>query len=158
MPVISNSDLVHARRIAASAADLGRAAVEFRVALNAVLDRADASSSGVVFALVDSRTEVVLNFGLSTVHGQVEALFDHVMKDSVLLGRYRFFAVEKDATGKDVAEEFWAILFNSNCAATWDTEGDFEWYFGDHDSSTQQMIGTFLLMLLATLQHKLPRA
>ncbi|KAE8756088.1 hypothetical protein FSO04_30755 [Paraburkholderia madseniana] len=158
MPLISNSDLVYARRIAASAAGLSRAAIEFRSALKFVLDRADASSSGLAFTIIDSRTDVVLNFGLSTVHGQVEALFDHVLKDNVLLGRYRFFTVEKDATGKGVAEEVWAILFNSNCAATWDTEGDFEWYFGDQDSSTPQMIGTFLLMLLAMLQDKLPRA
>ncbi|BFG80355.1 hypothetical protein PTKU46_83890 [Paraburkholderia terrae] len=54
--------------------------------------------------------------------------------------------------------EFWSILIDTHCQATWNVDGGFDWYFGAQDPATEGAIGIFLLTLLAKMQEKLATA
>ncbi|RDU95168.1 hypothetical protein DWV00_29670 [Trinickia dinghuensis] len=141
------------RRIAVSAVALSTVADTFRLTLADVTREA----AGKLIDVVPSNTGALRNFGLETALGQVEALFDHAFKDEQLVGRYRFFMVEKTATGDVEAREFWAVLFDANYNATWDPEANYGWTFMPGSYDTPAMMGRFALALLAKIQARIKK-
>ena len=155
MPTPNEMDMAAARRIAGSAAVLSEAAIAFRGALIEVCTSKNGNKS--LIDVVESSTGIPLNFRLTTAHGQIESLFDHAFKDEQLVGRYRFFMVEKTATGNVEATEIWAVLFDANYNATWEPEANYSWTFMPGSYDTPAMIGRLALTLLAKIQASLPQ-
>jgi hypothetical protein len=149
LTALNNHQLLAAKRVAGSAPLLGAAALDLRTAIESVLSAAQGNPAIVIG---QSRTGVDLNFAVGTPHGVVEALFDHVFKDDELVGRYRFFLVEKEATGNAKATEILTLLFDANHNATSDPLEQFDWNFRSSNPDYYTGIGTFLLNLLANIQ------
>lgn len=155
MSAPNEMDLGAARRIAGSAVALSDAANAFRQALVDVCTASEGNRS--LIHVAQSSTGIPLNFRLTTAYGQVEALFDHAFKDNTLVGRYRFFTVEKTATGDVEAIELWTVLFDANYNATWEPEENYGWTFMPRDYQTPAMMGRFALALLGRIQAQLKR-
>ncbi|KUY70837.1 hypothetical protein WS46_32190 [Burkholderia sp. RF4-BP95] len=87
----------------------------------------------------------------------VECVFDQAFKDDELVGRYRFFAVERLPGEQVVATEVWAILFTEGSEVALDTSGSFGWSIDINESVTMRFVENFLVTLHAKLQANLPR-
>lgn len=146
---------VQVQRIATKANRLSPVAIRIREALGRGIKAGICSSLSL--SIHDSSTDVILNFAISTPHGMVECVFDQAFKDDELVGRYRFFAVEKLPGDQVLATEIWAILFTEDGEVTLDTSSSFDWSIDLNESATIRFIENFLVTLHAKLQANLPR-
>jgi hypothetical protein len=156
MPAFNQEEMQQAKLHAGRAAGLSTAAAELRAGLNEVISMVGARAS-FSFAISDSRTDIPMNFAISTVHTPIEAVFDHAIKDGELVGRYRFFAVQKMPSGNVAETEVWTLLFDANCNATSEPNGPFDWSFRKGDSATEASLGACLIRVLSKIQAALPR-
>jgi hypothetical protein len=156
MPVPNERDMNDAVRFAGSAAALSEAALDLKRTLLAVTQN-PGPRNNLGLSILESKSGIVLNFGIATAHTPVEAVFDHAFKGDAIVGRYQFFTVKTSASGAMEASEVWTVLFDANCQATWDPKGDFEWSFRPGDPHAPVMAKHFLLTLLGTIQKGLPR-
>jgi len=143
------------QRIATKANQLSLVAIRIREALRRGIEAGICSSLS--SSLHDSSTDVVLNFAISTLHGMVECVFDQAFKDDELVGRYRFFVIEKLPGDQVTATEVWAILFTEGSEVTLDTSTSFGWSIDINEAVTIKFVENFLITLHAKLQANLPR-
>ena len=87
----------------------------------------------------------------------VECVFDQAFKDDELVGRYRFFVIEKLPGDQVTATEVWAILFTEGSEVTLDTSTSFGWSIDINEAVTIKFVENFLITLHAKLQANLPR-
>ncbi|WP_175034621.1 hypothetical protein [Burkholderia lata] len=153
MPSPEPREIRDARAAAGAAPALSQVASDLIASLTE-LSNASATS---MFSIHESSTNVGMNFRISTVHGQIEAIFDHAFKYDRLVGRYRFFAVQAMPGGVVSATEIWAVLFNPDHCATWEPDEDMSWHFQPGHRDASHFLGEFFFRLLSRQQVKLAR-
>ncbi|VWC00996.1 hypothetical protein BLA6860_04832 [Burkholderia lata] len=154
MPSPEPREIRDARVAVGAAPALSKVASDLVASLTELSNLPNATS---MFSIHESSTNVGMNFRISTVHGQIEAVFDHAFKYDRLVGRYRFFAVQALPAGVVSSTEIWVVLFNSDHCATWEPDEDMDWHFQPGHRDAPQFLGEFVFRLLSRQQANLHR-
>lgn len=156
MPSPDHHEIRETKIIASAAAPLSEAAGNLIAGLTQLANPTDPRAKS-LFSVLRSSTNTGMSFRISTVHGQIEALFDHAFKGNTLVGRYRFFALQEVASAGTAAAEIWTVLFDANHNATWEPDEEFGWNFQPGGTDALPALGEFMLRLLSKQQASLSR-
>lgn len=157
MPAPDHIEIRDVRILAGAAPAISEAAGDLIAGLTHLANPADPAVKS-LFSIHRADTDTGMSFGVSTVHGQITAVFDHAVKNDRLVGRYRFFALHDTPTGEPSATELWTLLFDVNHCAMWEPSDEiFSWQFAPGTYHTAQSLGEFVFRLLAKQQAALAR-
>ncbi|WP_124076464.1 hypothetical protein [Burkholderia gladioli] len=153
MTRVSGIEMHRARQVALSGAGLSAVAVSFLKLLEDFLASGLCGDLGLQLRRASS--SVAEDFSLNTPHGEIDAMFDHAFKGTKIVGRYRFFAMDRSLSSADASKTIMTILLDSNRMLAFDPHQPFEWELDMGPRHTQEVMSDFLLSLLAHQQATL---
>ncbi|MFD1556019.1 hypothetical protein ACFSHT_10340 [Paraburkholderia silviterrae] len=102
-------------------------------------------------------SDVADDLRIECAHGQIRVVYDQVVRDQDLLGRFTFFLIRTDVLGEKRAEQVYGLLFNESRLATWNLTGDFEWEIDGDIRIGDETTSTLMASLLLGVVGAIPR-